>query len=107
MLDPGIAQFNKRCTSITESPSDSKRLLVHFQDGTTFETDLVLGADGIKSNVRDYVVGDTDKRLAFSNTLAYRGLIPYAKLKAAGFKLDLSDHPACLCGPGKVGRSCP
>ena len=103
-IDPARTHFNKRCARLT---SDGDVTTVHFQDGTTFEADVVLGADGIKSVVRNFVLGGTDKRLAYSNTIAYRGLIPYAKLKAAGFKMDLSDHPLCLCGPSKVGPALP
>ena len=75
---------------------------MHFQDGTTHETDVVLGADGIKSSVRNYILGEDDKRIQFSNTVAYRGLIPYNQLKEAGFNIDVTEYPACLCGPDKV-----
>lgn len=40
------AHFNKRCVSVENS---SSRPIIHFADGTTHETDLVLGADGIRS----------------------------------------------------------
>ena len=103
VVDPAIAHFHKRCTSITESETNPNRLVVHFQDGSTHETDVVLGADGIKSTVREYVIGVNDKRVQFSNTVAYRGLIPYNKLKEAGFKIDVGEYPACICGPSKVG----
>lgn len=79
---------------------------MHFLDGTTHETDVVLGADGIKSFVRRYITGDSDSRVAFSNTVAYRGLVPYAQLKAAGFKVDLAKNPTCFAGPGKVSAQC-
>ncbi|KAI0639948.1 FAD/NAD-P-binding domain-containing protein [Trametes polyzona] len=101
VVDPSICHFNKRCTSITESPTNPKRVVLGFVDGTTHETDVVLGADGIKSSVRKYVLGGTDDRTAFSNTVAYRGLIPQAKLRAASFQTDLSKAPACFIGPSK------
>ncbi|KAI0756243.1 FAD/NAD(P)-binding domain-containing protein [Daedaleopsis nitida] len=106
LLDANSTHFNKRCVSITESPTGSpKPLVVHFQDGTTFDADVVLGADGIKSSVRDVVLAgtgqSTGKRLLYSNTIAYRGLIPYAKLREAGFKTDLLERPVCLVGPSK------
>ena len=104
MVDPAIAHFHKRCTSITESKTNANRLVVHFQDGSTHETDVVLGADGIKSTVREYITGIDDQRARFSNTIAYRGLIPYAKLKEEGFKIDVSEYPVCMCGPSKVSR---
>ncbi|RPD65123.1 FAD/NAD-P-binding domain-containing protein [Lentinus tigrinus ALCF2SS1-6] len=109
LVDPRHTHFNKRCTSISELPASPGRLVVHFQDGSTHETDVVLGADGIKSVVRDFVVrasgaavgGANEKHVAFSNTAAYRGLIPAALLKAAGFKTQLTDRPACFIGPDK------
>ncbi|KAI0828977.1 FAD/NAD-P-binding domain-containing protein [Trametes gibbosa] len=101
VVDPAICHFNKRCVSITDSPSSPTRVRIEFVDGTAHEADVVLGADGIKSAVRRYVLGGVDDRLAFGNTVAYRGLIPYAKLKAAGFKTDLSEAPACFMGPSK------
>ncbi|KAI9056981.1 FAD/NAD-P-binding domain-containing protein [Trametes sanguinea] len=96
IVDPSISQFNKRCVSVSESPTNPKRVQLSFSDGTTHEADVVLGADGIKSSVRKYVLGGVDDRLAYGNTIAYRALISYAKLKAAGFKTDLVDAPACF-----------
>ena len=107
LVDPNQTHFNKRCTSVSEHATRPGRLVVHFADGSTHEADVVLGADGIKSAVRGFVVGDTSLGLggiAFSNTTAYRGLIPHAPLKAAGFSTVLTDRPACFVGPGKVSE---
>lgn len=41
--------FNKRCISVTPSTVNASRTVLHFTDGTTHETDVVIGADGIKS----------------------------------------------------------
>ncbi|TFK80493.1 salicylate hydroxylase [Polyporus arcularius HHB13444] len=109
LVDPRHTHFNKRCTSISEHPTSLGKLVVHFQDGTSHEADVVLGADGVKSAVRDFVVGAggaavgaaNEKHVAFSNTAAYRGIIPSALLKAAGFKTQLTDRPACFIGPDK------
>ena len=46
--------------------------------------------------------GAGEKHVAFSNTAAYRGIIPSGLLKAAGFKTQLTDRPACFVGPDKV-----
>ena len=102
VFDPAHAHFNKRCTSISSSPVDPARLRVNFLDGTSHDADVVLGADGIRSTVRDYVLGTKENRVQFSNTFAYCGLVPAVHLREAGCRIDASEHPACICGPSKV-----
>ena len=103
VVEPQSAHFNKRCVSIVPSLINPSRLLINFSDGTSHEADVVVGADGIRSTVREYLLGDGDKRVAFSNTVAYRGLIPYKDLQAAGFETPVTQDPACFVGPSKVG----
>ena len=105
VFDPNLAHFHKRCTSVTESLTNPERLVVHFQDGSTFEADVVLGADGVKSHVRNFVLGGDDRRLAFSHTVVYRGLITWPKLEAAGFKITVKDYPVCITGLDKVSTT--
>ncbi|GAA3466446.1 FAD-dependent oxidoreductase [Nonomuraea roseola] len=52
-LQPGTVQWGRALASIS-GPADGPRLL-HFADGTTLETDLVIGADGAFSRVRPAV----------------------------------------------------
>ncbi|KAJ3488182.1 hypothetical protein NLI96_g3021 [Meripilus lineatus] len=59
-VDPTITHFNKRCNKVVSSPSNPSRTMVHFDDGSHIETDVVLGADGIKSVVRTAVVSDQE-----------------------------------------------
>ncbi|KJA28656.1 hypothetical protein HYPSUDRAFT_129090 [Hypholoma sublateritium FD-334 SS-4] len=87
LLDPGVTQFNKRAASIEPVASGRQRL--NFADGTTYEADLIIGADGIKSMVRATVVDQGISPLGFANTHAYRGLVSIAALKAAGLKTDV------------------
>ena len=60
-----------------------------FADGTSAEAGVVLGADGVRSVVRTYVVGEesgeTEEKLgvvraAFTNTFAYRAFVEVEKL---------------------------
>ncbi|OJT04462.1 Salicylate hydroxylase [Trametes pubescens] len=101
-VDPRAVHFNKRCTSVSVSPVTAARVVVHFADGTTHEADVVLGTDGIRSTARDFVQGGVGTGPVFSNTFAYRGLIPRAALEAAGFKTDVKGTPACFMGSSKI-----
>jgi salicylate hydroxylase len=76
------------------------RQVIHFADHTTYEADLVIGADGIKSVVRNAVVSDGHP--VFSNTYAYRGLIPMDTLKSAGLKAEVESSPHNWVGLGSV-----
>ncbi|KAJ7724174.1 hypothetical protein DFH07DRAFT_855076 [Mycena maculata] len=89
LMDPKTAHFNKRCTSIETLDTGDYRL--HFADGTTHDAGLVIGADGIKSTSRNAVVGER-KVLQFTNTVAYRGLVPRDTLLQDGLKSDLSQR---------------
>ena len=83
-----------------------------FADGTAVEADVVLGADGIRSAVRSYVVGpqkgarQNDSRrkgdAAFTNTIAYRGLVPVDEVAKLNLKVDLSPRPLCWVGKNNV-----
>ena len=97
-LDSGVTKFNKRCVSL--GPTSSGRQVLHFSDHTTYEADLVIGADGIKSVVRNAVV--SGGHLVFSNTYVYRGLIPINNLKSAGLKAEVQSRPHNWVGLGGV-----
>ncbi|KAI0828955.1 FAD/NAD-P-binding domain-containing protein [Trametes gibbosa] len=102
-VDPRTTHFDKRCTSVAAATNPA-RVIVHFADGSTHEADVVLGADGIRSTARDFVVGEVGKGLAFSNSFGYRGLVPRAALEAAGFGFaddGRGGTPACFMGPEK------
>ncbi|KAA1472123.1 FAD/NAD-P-binding domain-containing protein [Dentipellis sp. KUC8613] len=94
-IDPALTRthFNKRCTSVSESTSTRPRLTLHFADGTTHETDLVLGADGVKSTVRSFVVGEDSpqKNATFTNTVVYRGLVRMNRVKDMGVEIKVDD----------------
>ena len=100
-VDPSRAHFHKRCTHVTQDTPDGP-VTMYFQDGTTAEADVVLGADGIKSAVRRYVADTSadshDPHLKYSRCVAYRALIPTDKAEAAGCKFDYAHRPLCPVG---------
>ncbi|KLO12590.1 FAD/NAD-P-binding domain-containing protein [Schizopora paradoxa] len=93
MADPARTHFNKRCVSLSES-SDGSEVVIHFADGTTASADIALGADGVRSVVRTYVVEGVEGytspgrfvHASFTNSLVYRGLVPTAKLVEVGVR---------------------
>ncbi|KAG6826524.1 hypothetical protein H0H92_015478 [Tricholoma furcatifolium] len=99
MLDSRHVHLNRRCVSISTLPSGAH--LLHFADGSTHEADLIIGADGIKSVVRDFVTGPRSSQLAYSNSVAYRAVVPLETLRSAGVKTDLTRS---LCWIGKDQR---
>jgi len=88
-IDPKYTHFNKRAVSVSRTAFGQH--LVSFQDGTSVEADLVIGADGIKSATREYVAGPHEhKHLSFVGTSAYRGFVSIDALKRDGVKTDLT-----------------
>ncbi len=55
-------------------------IVLGFADGRTVAADLVVGADGVRSMVRDHVVGPGGT--VYSGTSAFRGIVPSARLPA-------------------------
>ncbi|WP_297835507.1 salicylate 1-monooxygenase [Pseudomonas sp.] len=91
-LPPGIACFDKRAVQVDEV---DERVRIRFTDGTQYECDLLIAADGIKSSIRDYVLqglGHPAVVPRFSGTCAYRGMIDSETLRAAYRAADIDEH---------------
>ncbi|KAH8099306.1 FAD/NAD-P-binding domain-containing protein [Cristinia sonorae] len=94
--------FNKRCVGLSDLPGNPRIQVITFNDGSTYEAHLVIGADGIKSTIRSIITGCTiDAHVAWSNTGAYRGLVQLHETKKAGVKIDLAAGFWCFMGPDK------
>ncbi len=76
-LEPGSLHFSKRLSGILERESD---VLLSFEDGTTEAADIVIGADGINSRLREALLG-AEKPL-YSGWVGHRSLIRGDKLRA-------------------------
>ena len=90
-----VAKFGKRLLDIEESSRNGK-LVMSFEDGTTAEADAVIGCDGIKSRVRQIIVGKDhpSAKPSYTHKYAYRGLVPMEKaVEVIGEELAMN---ACM-----------
>ncbi|SJL09387.1 uncharacterized protein ARMOST_12765 [Armillaria ostoyae] len=93
-----VIHYSKRLQTFAEQPDGQVKIF--FEDGTTAECDVLIGADGIKSQVRASLLKDkaqsasADGRLheaeeilsgvpqMFTGSVAYRSLIPIERIKS-------------------------
>ncbi|KAK6991800.1 FAD/NAD(P)-binding domain-protein [Favolaschia claudopus] len=80
-----------------------QRPSVTLVDGQVFHSDLVIGADGIKSVTRNVVFGPVESYIGLHANSAHRAIVPVGEmLKDAELKeLVESMHVTCWMGPGR------
>jgi 2-polyprenyl-6-methoxyphenol hydroxylase-like FAD-dependent oxidoreductase len=86
-------------TSITSLVEDDRRVSVTFTDGSTGDYDLVVGADGIHSVVRDHAMGKVVP--TFAGQIVWRSLAPMRLPGAPSVQFWLGD--GCFFGMCSVG----
>ena len=69
-LPPDLIKFNAQLSSIAQTDSSA---IAHFKDGSHWEGDLIVGADGILSKVRQSVVPNVE--LCYLGDLVWRGIV--------------------------------
>lgn len=69
-IAPGTTHFNKCLTRLEETDT---HVNLYFSDGTSTQADIVIGADGINSKIREELLG-AEKPL-YSGWVAHRALI--------------------------------
>ncbi|MGE3871956.1 MAG: FAD-dependent monooxygenase [Parvibaculaceae bacterium] len=84
-IEPGRVLFSKRASGIESAPNGTARIT--FADGTEAEADLVIGADGVNSIVREVLLGPEPP--IYTGFVAYRAIIPTHLL---GDFRPLADH---------------
>lgn len=81
LIPADIPKFRKKLVDVKEADDGSGDAVLYFVDGTTARHSAVIGCDGIKSRVRELVLGKEEARAVFSGKYAYRGLIPMEKAR--------------------------
>ena len=77
---PGSITFG-HCLTGLEPAGKTIRLI--FENGARHEADIVIGADGIRSKVRDILLGA--ERLRFTGRVAQRAIFPTERLRGHAF----------------------
>jgi salicylate hydroxylase len=92
-LPAGTATLGKRCVAVESGDSSAT---AHFADGTSVESDVVIGADGIHSAVRTALFGPDAPR--FTGKICYRSVIPTAAVRG-GVLSDVAADNGQWLGP--------
>ncbi|KAB5517538.1 putative FAD-binding monooxygenase [Coniochaeta sp. 2T2.1] len=85
-VKPGVIHLSKKLVSISDEGENGVEL--QFQDGTVTTADLVVGADGIRSVVRDAAWSDYE--IKFTGTTIWRALLPWDKVKRLDDRFDVT-----------------
>lgn len=101
-LPEGVVKVNHRCVGFEQ---DDDRARIKFADGTSYEADVVVAADGIQSALRNYVTEPSTP--VHSGSVAYRGLIPVEKMpfwRKEATQLWMGDGKHFLVYPVRSGE---
>ncbi len=91
--DPDAIQLGKRCASLVQ---DAGGVSISFTDGSTARVDVLVGADGSRSAVRNAVFGALEP--LYTGYIAWRGLIPMHLVPQ-----EILDPPSGIfLGPGHM-----
>lgn len=93
LMPPDVARFGKRLVSLEDMGTDGIRL--SFLDGTAARHAAVIGCDGIKSEMRKYLLGRDNPTAypQYTGKYCYRGLVPMEKaIEAVGEELAANNQ---------------
>lgn len=91
VADPNVTLLPSH--EVTGFVKRADRVEVHTANGATFTGDALVGCDGVRSKVRESIVGDGDPKA--SGHIAYRAVLPIEEMPE-----DLRWNAACLwAGP--------
>jgi salicylate hydroxylase len=84
-LPAECVRLSARCTGVTQT---SEAATITFEDGSSAEADVVVGADGIRSAVRTSLYGPDAPR--FTGHICWRGLVPTEALPKGLIEPDMT-----------------
>lgn len=84
-LPENIIHLDAACTGV-ETGEDGA--VARFEDGSAVEADIVIGADGIHSAVRDSLFGPIEPR--FTGCICWRGLVPREALTDSRYAQEMA-----------------
>ncbi|ROV95568.1 hypothetical protein VSDG_05263 [Cytospora chrysosperma] len=101
LLPESCIEFNKELTEVVEGAGGGGKTVLKFADGTTAQADVVLGCDGLRSRVRQHILGvdNPASTPSYSHKFAFRGLIPMNQARKA-LGEDKSSTRYMHLGPG-------
>ncbi len=92
-LPPDVIRFNSKCVSINQ---DEQGVSVVLASGTTVRGNVLIGADGIHSYIRQHLHGT--QKTQFADILMWRALIPADRLRS----VNLEEKGNYWVGPGRT-----
>ncbi|NES64384.1 MAG: NAD(P)-binding protein [Okeania sp. SIO2D1] len=69
-LPPEVIHLNHRCIGFEQNENN---VVTHFDNGKTAQADLLIGADGVNSRVREILIGDGEPR--YVGSMSWRAVI--------------------------------
>ena len=97
-IPPPCTHLSKRLTKVQNQDCGSVKL--HFQDGSFATADAVIGAEGIRSVVREHILGKELAEPVFSHSVVFRNIrdmdVVIDKLGA-----EYAGKASILCGPSE------
>ena len=74
-FDPSVVRLNRRAVGFTE---DDAGVTLRFSDGSSAQGDLLIGGDGLKSVVRNQIIGQTPA--TYTGDVAWRLVVPVERI---------------------------
>lgn len=103
LVDKQRCHFKKCVVGVEQDADGRGPCTLHFEDGSTAEADVVLGADGVHSAVRKHVLGEDHPALhpQYTGAAAYRGIVPMERA-VARLGAEIAQNTYCHFGPGAL-----